>query len=60
MDAIDRQSQVGPSRALRARDVSRPDPIAIAAALQKLEPTIDDEVSQNQQAGEARQSPRSG
>jgi hypothetical protein len=60
MDAIDRQSQVGLSRALRARDVSRPDPIAVAAALQKLDPTIDQEVSQSQQAGAARRSPRSG
>ncbi|NED96203.1 hypothetical protein G1H11_12870 [Phytoactinopolyspora alkaliphila] len=36
LDQVDRRSQVSVSRALRARDASRPDPAAIAEALDKL------------------------
>jgi hypothetical protein len=37
LDQVDRRSQVNVSRAMRARDVSRPDPTALAEALEKLE-----------------------
>lgn len=36
LDQVDRRSQVGISRATRARDVSRPDAEAIAEALHRL------------------------
>lgn len=37
LDQVDRRSQVSVSRALRARDASRPDPEQLAQALEKLE-----------------------
>lgn len=37
LDQVDRKSQVSVSRAMRARDVSRPDPADIAAALEAYE-----------------------
>ncbi|TDC54630.1 hypothetical protein E1212_02495 [Jiangella ureilytica] len=36
LDQVDRRSQVGVSRALRARDVSRPSKAEIAAALERV------------------------
>ena len=37
LDQVDRKSQVSVSRAMRARDVSRPDTADIAAALEAYE-----------------------
>lgn len=37
LDQVDRRSQVSVSRALRARDASRPNPEQLADALEKLE-----------------------
>ncbi|WP_298323910.1 hypothetical protein [Haloactinopolyspora sp.] len=61
LDQVDRRSQVTVSRAMRARDVSRPDETDLAEALQKLEsmrlpprPS-----AQRQTTAEARRSPRS-
>ncbi|RIQ32510.1 hypothetical protein [Jiangella rhizosphaerae] len=36
LDQVDRRSQVGVSRALRARDVSRPSPGDVEAALERI------------------------
>lgn len=37
LDQVDRKSQVSVSRAMRSRDVSRPDPADIATALEAFE-----------------------
>ncbi|TDD69318.1 hypothetical protein E1262_13440 [Jiangella aurantiaca] len=39
LDQVDRRSQVGVSRALRARDVSRPAAADVEAALERIEKT---------------------
>jgi len=37
LDQVDRKSQVSVSRAMRSRDVSRPDPAEVTAALEAFE-----------------------
>ncbi|WP_157552870.1 hypothetical protein [Jiangella gansuensis] len=62
LDQVDRRSQVGVSRALRARDASRPSPAQLAAALEKIESTpLPPRPSQRApRAEEARRPPRTG
>ncbi|WP_152690629.1 hypothetical protein [Jiangella alkaliphila] len=62
LDQVDRRSQVGVSRALRARDVSRPSPGDVAAALERIgkSPLPPRSSRPAPAAEEARRPPRNG
>ncbi|WP_146605011.1 hypothetical protein [Jiangella anatolica] len=62
LDQVDRRSQVGVSRALRARDVSRPAAAELDAALERIGKTpLPPRASRPAQAAEeARRPPRTG